>query len=169
MKINFLYLALILIVFNGCTYRILDFTIVSTKNIDLTKIGTFKRTNTRTEGKDVAHIILYIPGTPNMKEAIDRAIEKIPGAVALVDGVIYNKYWWAGVYGQNIYVAEGTPIIDPSLADNSTNLPDYSFVKFDKKGNVIEHKKISKEEYLTIKQSVVKDSEKIYFDNSSDL
>jgi hypothetical protein len=69
----------------GCTSRLVDFTIISTKNIDLSHAATFQRAQTRVEGRDVVHIILFIPtGIVNLKEAIDRAIGSVPGAVALV-------------------------------------------------------------------------------------
>jgi hypothetical protein len=55
----------------SCSYRVVDFTIISTKNVDLSKAGTFKRGKTRVEGKDVAHMIIYFPiGRPSMKEII---------------------------------------------------------------------------------------------------
>ncbi|MCH4823374.1 hypothetical protein ML462_09320 [Gramella lutea] len=89
-KITLLLLACILL--SSCAYRITDFTIISTKNVDLSRASTFTRNTNRNEGVDKAHIILFIPfGRPHLKEAIDRAIESTPGAVALVDGVVYSK------------------------------------------------------------------------------
>ena len=122
---------------SSCSQRMLDFTIVSTKNVDLSKASTFTRSKTRTEGTDIVHLIIYFPtGIPNMKEAIDRALEKVPGAIALVDGVVYHKYWWALVYGQHMYVVEGTPLIDPSLTDNTVKMPEYLIVKLKGKANL---------------------------------
>jgi hypothetical protein len=43
----------------SCSYRVVDFTIISTKNVDLSKAGTFKRGKTRVEGKDVAHMYSF--------------------------------------------------------------------------------------------------------------
>ena len=104
----------------GCTTRMVDFTAISTKNVDWSKAATFSRTGSRVEGKDTAHIIIFIPtGIPNMKEAIDRAIESKSGCVALVDGVVYQKFWWIPyIYGQHSFVVEGTPLIDPALTGN---------------------------------------------------
>jgi len=156
--------------FAGCSYRIVDFTIISTKNVDLSKASTFTRGKTRNEGKDVAHTIIIIPtGRPNMKEAIDRALEITPGAVALVDGVVYSKGWWAILYGQNMMIVEGTPLIDPSLAMNSNDVPDYSVVKIDRNGNIQEYEEISKQEYLAIKSDFTKESTKKQFNNSTEL
>jgi len=105
------------LVASGCTTRLTDFTVISTKNIEWSKAGTYKRATTRTTGKDTSYIIIFIPtGQPNMKEAIDRAIEPVPGAVALVDGVLYSNFWYIPyIYGESSYVVEGTPLIDPSL------------------------------------------------------
>jgi hypothetical protein len=154
---KFLGLVMILCAFFGCTTRLVDFTIISTKNVDLSKASTFQRGKTRMQGKDMVHIILCIPiGTPNMKQAIDKALEKTPGAIALVDGVIFSKSWDVILYGQMMYVVEGTPLIDPTLAVNSTPFPDYSIIKFDKKGNVKDYKIISENEYLALKTKVIK-------------
>lgn len=113
------------------------------------------------EGKDVAHMILFFPtGLPNMKEAIDRALEKIPGAIALVDGVVYSKSFWAVIYGQNSYVIEGTPLIDPALAEKqSSTIPDGEFLvfNFDKKGNLKNCKSVTEPEYLALKSQLIKD------------
>jgi hypothetical protein len=115
-------LGLIGLISTGCTTRIVDFTTISTKNVDWSKAPTFYRASARVEGKDTAHIIVFIPtGIPNMKEAIDRAIESKPGGVALVDGVVYSKFWYIPyIYGRSSYVVEGTSLIDPALTGGSS-------------------------------------------------
>ena len=102
---------------SGCTHRYIDFTAISSKNIDLTKGASFERGKARVIGEDSANIIVIIPtGTPNAKEALDRAIEKEPGAVALLDGVITHSSWYIPyIYGKTTITVEGTPLIDPSL------------------------------------------------------
>ena len=102
---------------SGCAQRYIDFTIISTKNIDLSQAASFKRAANREVGVDTKHIIVIIPtGVPSMKEAVDRAIEKVPGAVALVDGVISRKWFYIPyIYGQESYIVEGTPLIDTSM------------------------------------------------------
>jgi uncharacterized protein YceK len=166
-KITFLLLTCIL--FSSCAHRITDFTIISTKNIDLSKASTFTKGKSRNEGVDKAHIILFIPfGRPHLKEAIDRAIESTPGAVALVDGVVYSKSWWAILYGQSKIIVEGTPLMDPSLASNE-EVPEYSIAKLDKDGEVREIAEITKEEYLEIKDGIVKDLTSRNFGSTSEL
>ena len=108
---------LIAVAMSSCTTRIMDFTVISSKNVDMSDMGTFKRTTVRQEGVDKTHIILIFPtGTPNGKEAVDRAIEKVPGGVALVDGVLSQGFWWIPyIYGQTWYEVEGTVLVDPKL------------------------------------------------------
>jgi len=114
----------------GCSTRLIDFTVISTKNVDLSRGASFERAKERVEGIDKVHIIVFIPtGTPNMKEAIDRAIESVPGAVALLDGVVTQTFWWIPyIYGQSMFLVEGTPLVDPTLKV-SADLPSYFFVR----------------------------------------
>lgn len=108
--------------FTCCTHRLVDFTVISSKNVPITENGTeFKKASSRVKGVDSKWSILIFPGIPDMKEAIDRAIEKYPGAIALTDGVIYQKNWSCFFCGQNQYVVEGTPLYVES--SNSKNVP----------------------------------------------
>lgn len=101
----------------GCSQRIADFTIMSSKNVDLSRGVDFKRLPTRIIGEDKKSIIMFIPtGEPNIKEAMDNAIESVPGAIGLVDGVVTYSAWWIPyLYGEFGYEVEGTPLIDPLL------------------------------------------------------
>ncbi|MFZ3208555.1 MAG: hypothetical protein WA140_06945 [Geobacteraceae bacterium] len=106
-----------LMLLTGCTTRLTDFTIISTKNIDLTRGAEFVRGEKRIEGEDTKHIIIFIPtGVPNAKEAADRAIESVSGAVALLDGVLEHEFFYFPyIYGYSTYRIKGTPLIDPVL------------------------------------------------------
>ncbi|MBL8012206.1 MAG: hypothetical protein JNN05_00015 [Candidatus Omnitrophica bacterium] len=157
MKINKIMLPLILSIFvlTGCTVRLTDFTIISTKNIDLSKASSFERGKTRVEGKDEVSIIIIIPtGVPSIKEAIDRAIESVPGGIALVDGVISMKQWWF-IMGSSSYVVEGTPLIDTTMASNQLK-SNFMVAKLDTNGIVNEFKFVSKEDYKTIRSKYVR-------------
>ena len=103
----------------SCTTRLTDFTVISTKNVPLGKdAANLKKGDTRVKGKDKIHVVLGIPiGTPNMKEAIDKAIEQNPGCVGLVDGVLKSTGWWALLYGQQGYIVEGTPLYEVKDGD----------------------------------------------------
>ncbi|MDK1046434.1 MAG: hypothetical protein QGM45_12225 [Anaerolineales bacterium] len=104
-------LAMTLMVLSGCTRRMIDFTVISSKNVDLgnnrAAIGT-----ERVEGVDTCWWVTFIPlCQPNMKEAVDRAIESAgPGYDALIDGVLTNKWWHVGLTGKMSSIVEGTPV-----------------------------------------------------------
>lgn len=151
MKQTALVAALAALLCTGCATRLLDFTIMSSKNVDLSRAGTFERAKSRSEGEDMVHWIISIPlGVPNAKEAMDRAIESVPGAVALVDGVITSEFWWFLIYGQQRYVVEGTPLIDPQLAATWDH-GNYLVTHLDGDGNVRETRSVSKTEYESIR------------------
>jgi hypothetical protein len=116
---------------SGCTNRFVDYTLLSTKNVDLSKAGTFKRGANRVTGEDGRYIIIFIPtgGAPHLKTAVDRAIESVPGAVGLVDGVVSSRNWWF-IIGESAIVVEGTPLIDPSLPGAQTSLRANHMVSF---------------------------------------
>ena len=106
-----------LLALTGCTTRLADFTIISTKNIDLSRGAEFIRSDKRVEGEDKKYIIILIPtGIPSPKEATDKAIESTPGAVALLDGVLEKEFFYFPyIFGYTIYRIKGTPLIDPKL------------------------------------------------------
>ncbi len=82
----------------GCTHRLVDFTVISSKNTNIKgKVGK------RVKGSDGKCIFM---GYANLKEALDRAIEQEPGADALIDGVVYVKNYPYYVK----YIVEGTAI-----------------------------------------------------------
>lgn len=142
----------------GCSQRIVDFTIISTKNVDISKGAQFERGRDRVEGTDMIHIILSIPtGVPNLKEAIDKALESVPGAVALLDGVVYSKAFYIVLYGQTSYIVEGTPLIDPSMAANSEYEGGYYSLDFDRNGKLKGKTKLTEEEYTARKDDMIKD------------
>jgi len=142
----------------GCSQRLVDFTVISTKNVDWSRATSFKRAQTRAQGTDTTHIIIFIPtGIPNMKEAIDRAIESVPGAVALVDGVLYQKLFYIPlIYGQSSYVIEGTPLVDPALASGKSDATtDYIVAYCDKRGNVERVNYTTKQDYDLLREKAI--------------
>ena len=177
-KLNFIFMkktAVIVLIaifaLSSCTRRLVDFTIISTKNIDLSKSASFERGKTRIEGEDLVHWILFIPtGVPQVKEAIDRAIETTPGCVALLDGVVSYKFWWIPyIYGQQSYIVEGTPLIDPAMANYQNEIPQYGKIELGKNGEVKNVEYISETEYLALKEKTVKDSKIVKFKNSQEV
>ena len=85
------------------TYRVSDFTLVSTKNVNLSSNSLVR--GERVTGIDKTTDVVY------MKNAVDNAIEKNKCAVALSDAVIKleNNFFTVS------YIAEGNLVIDRSL------------------------------------------------------
>ena len=104
-------LALGALMLSGCTVRVADMTVGSTKNYNL-NAAKFEK-GQRVTGEDKAPIVIFPLGIPSVKTAMDRAIEKDKCSVGLSDVVIYqlNHAFLFGTYG---YRVEGTQIIDKS-------------------------------------------------------
>lgn len=99
---------------SGCVQRLTDFTIISSKNVDLSKGADFIRGDSRVEGEDTKPIIVFPVGIPNAKEALDNAIQSVPGCVGLLDGVLEHEYF-SFIFGYNTFRVKGTCLLDPKL------------------------------------------------------
>jgi hypothetical protein len=88
---------IIMTVFSSCTARMIDFTIISSKNINL----NVKKDASRVVGKKSGII----------KGAVDNAIESAgSGYDAIVDGVVYSHDYYFVFVAWTKYHVEGTPI-----------------------------------------------------------
>ena len=114
MKQLFLMVTLMaLVMMTGCVNRVGDFTIASTKNIDIKKTLHTVDTRHRVTGIDKKHYFLFIPlGIPNLKEAMDNAEEKAPACVGLSDVTVKYGEWWILIYGQQWFEIEGNPVFE---------------------------------------------------------
>lgn len=110
-----LYLGLLII---GCAnYRMIDFTVISSKDTQL-KIDT-RAKGSRVEGTDTKWSFLFSFKRPDLKEAVDRAIEKAgPDYDALIDGVVYYRQDWYLVATKTTFKVFGTPIKTSALQAN---------------------------------------------------
>ena len=138
---------LFLLIASGCTtiQRITDFTVISTKNIDLSRMGEYTRGKDRVTGEDKIMIIIFPMGSyPTVKEAIDIAVESVPGCVGLVDGVVSSKRFWFIIGAEFSYIAEGTPLIDPKLT--SADFPDRVILSYNNQTSKYEPREASLEE-----------------------
>lgn len=99
------------VVASGCTVRVADMTVGSTKNYNLNSAQFVK--GPRVTGEDSVPVILFPLGVPNLKTAMDKAIEKDKCAVGLSDVVIsqLNHSFIVGTIGARV---EGSLIIDAS-------------------------------------------------------
>lgn len=103
---RYLSLVLALVVFTGCTTRMVDFTAISTKSLSFEG-----ERGERVRGEEVQHILFIFPldiQTPTMKGAIDKALEN-GKCDLLMDGVVYIKNGgFPLIYMENGFVVEGT-------------------------------------------------------------
>lgn len=90
----------------GCSRRIMDFTMISTRNIEM---SGFSEPQRRVKGTSCVPVIFGPLGVPNMEDAIEDAIDEVPGADALVDGVLTQQNN-SFLFGSYCYVIEGSPI-----------------------------------------------------------
>lgn len=106
-----LAVALGALLLSGCTIRVADMTVGSTKNYNLNSAKFVK--GQRVIGEDKAPVVIFPLGIPNVKTAMDRAIEKNNCAVALSD-VVVSQLNHSFLFGMIGYRIEGTEIIDRS-------------------------------------------------------
>ena len=96
---------------SGCTVRVADLTVASTKNYNLNGAKFIK--GKRVVAEDSYPVIIFPMGIPNVKTAADRAIEQDKCAVGLTDVVVtqLNHSFLFGKIGLRV---EGNLIIDQS-------------------------------------------------------
>jgi hypothetical protein len=137
--------------------------LISTKNIDLEKLSSLKKSNKKTEGEDKASVIVFIPTrTIKIDQAITNTIDGIPGCVALLDGVVYSKVWWIPyIYGEQKIVIEATPLIDPTIKSTTTSFIEFGKVILDKNGEIKLFYSISKDEFESEKNQIIADGAEI--------
>ena len=111
----------------GCTQRMIDFTIISSKNV---MIPT-KARGSMSEGEDWSHwlyLLFPIPlgsAQPSLEEAVDRAIEAAgPEYDALMDGVLYSKWYFAIIAFGSGFRVKGIPVNTKVVASQNPNMLD---------------------------------------------
>lgn len=95
----------------GCTTRLGDFTVLSTKNVNLANFNTQAAENACPVVGEDSKIIIIIPGAPpNLEEAVDDALES-SNSYALTNAAIYYKFWWVPyIVGEQKFEVKGHPI-----------------------------------------------------------
>jgi hypothetical protein len=98
----------------ACSIRTADLTLVSTKNIDLSDTRLDAKLGQRQTAKDCVFILLgIIPfGVPNMKTAVDRALEAGKGNI-MIDEVTWVENYYFVLGGQSCIKVEGTVLTVP--------------------------------------------------------
>ena len=99
----------------GCTHTVTEFSILSTKKVEPGMLATYGRTANPEQAEDTIHIVFVIPVElrgHDMNVAINKAIESVPGGVALVDGKIEeSKFQIPFIYGVWGYHVEGKVLL----------------------------------------------------------
>ncbi|MDI3357001.1 hypothetical protein MO767_22000 [Pseudomonas sp. UYIF39] len=109
-----LFVALVAtILTTGCTIRVADMTVASTKNYNINSSKFVK--GARVTGEDSYPVILFPTGIPNIKTAMDNAIQQDKCAVGLSD-VVMSQLNHAFLVGSIGYRVEGDLIIDTTRA-----------------------------------------------------
>ncbi|HEX4501882.1 MAG TPA: hypothetical protein VH187_12130 [Scandinavium sp.] len=101
------------ILLSGCTVRVADLTVASSKNYNLNSTKFVK--GKRVTAEDSYPVILFPTGIPNVKTAIDRAIEQNRCAVGLTDMVV-SQLNHAFIFGKIGVRVEGNLLLDRSVA-----------------------------------------------------
>lgn len=100
----------------GCVdMRVLDATVMSTKNMDIKKSLHRVDSSVRVKGSDERkmYVLAGAAQLPSIKEAIDRAIESAPGCVGLSDVVVdYHERIIPLVCGWKTYEVTGNPVYE---------------------------------------------------------
>jgi hypothetical protein len=124
LRISFAIALTTMLMMSSCTTRLVDFTVISSKNIAL---NFDKSDGKRTEGQSMNVFFIGV----NIKDAIDDALQKAgPNYDMLVDGVLRSKQF--PFYGG--YVVEGTAINSREL---QANLGQIGFEQFLAEHNVV--------------------------------
>jgi hypothetical protein len=101
------------ILLSGCTVRVADLTVASSKNYNLNSTQFVK--GKRVTAEDTYPVILFPTGIPNVKTAIDRAIEQDRCAVGLTDMVV-SQLNHAFIFGKIGVRVEGNLLLDRTVA-----------------------------------------------------
>jgi len=156
-KFRFGILAIVLVfavVLTGCVTREGDFTLMSSKNVELSRLGEFNRSSQTVKGtySRVTAVILgiiSIPTNNDLKKALDNALSKIPGAQALVDVRIDKRNLNFLLFQMETMIVSGTVLIDPRVVDASEITPDKTYLVMETDDGVdFEMRYVSEEEYV---------------------
>lgn len=109
MQKSIIAITLAVVFASGCTMRVADMTIGSTKNYNINSTKFVK--GKRVTGEDTYPVIIFPVGIPNVKAAMDNAIEQDKCAVALSD-VVVSQLNHSFLFGSVGYRIEGDLVLD---------------------------------------------------------
>lgn len=99
------------VLLSSCTTRLGNFTLISTKNVDFNNAQVDMQKSVMVTEEDCAPTVLIFPiGRPDLKEAVDNALEQGRGNL-MIDQVSYYRRWYIPlIFGLRCMVAEGTVV-----------------------------------------------------------
>ena len=108
--LSLLLMGLTVLLSSGCSMRLGDMSVISTRNLSLDTVDLDRLPQTeRVVGRDTKWMILIFPiGIPHLEDAIDDALEKGNGDV-MVDAVVHSSGWWF-LIGQNTISVKGSVV-----------------------------------------------------------
>jgi hypothetical protein len=102
-----------LVMLSGCSSRMADLTLVSTKNLGSTNLSLSSKSGKRERAEDCKFSLLGIPfGIPSLETAVDKALQAGNGTV-MIDEVTEEKTTWVVLGNINCIVVEGTVVNVP--------------------------------------------------------
>jgi len=120
-----LILMVLVLTFSSCSQRLIDFTVISSKNVS---IGIDKSKGVRVVGKSMQFLMMGV----NIKDAMDNALHKAGnGYDLLIDGVVRIEQY--PFYGG--YVVEGTAV---NTAKMKAQMGEAGFADWCKANNVLD-------------------------------
>jgi hypothetical protein len=154
-------LALLALVFllAGCVTRLGDFTLLASRNVEYSRMGEFKISQDRVTGKDGLMFILGIKVKRqiDLEQALENAIDKIPGCVALADVTLSLRELNFLLWQTHTYVVTGNAIIDPRRLSASEHTPDSPYISlYTEDGLNYETRYLTGEEYSRYLSSLAK-------------
>lgn len=91
----------------GCSWPLTSFTVMSTKE---TLLNENPERGKRVSGMDCVPVVIVHWGEPNLKAAIDKAIESAgPGYDTLIDGAVHRRYEHF-LFGRECWEVEGIAV-----------------------------------------------------------
>ncbi len=104
-----IFLLAVTALFMGCAVKKnTDFTLLSTKQINYDK--NLEKSE-KVTGEDKVYTVLgWTTGTPELKNAVNNAMSKVPNTKALADVSYYYLGWSFLLYGEQKCVVEGTAL-----------------------------------------------------------
>ena len=105
-------LGIALLCSGGCSSKLGNFTVLSSKNVNLGDFSTVSGTGgEKVRGEDTMTYVLFIPNKPMifLKEAVDDSLDK-SNAYMLTDATLKYEWFFAVLVAQGKFVAEGHPV-----------------------------------------------------------